>query len=394
MPEGHNHLLVILGGTFARRETWYKFKPGRENFAAALLRSLEQDGRSPLRQRNFVWGGENDHFARLRAASSLALFLNDEHRPARAGEPLFVHLVAHSHGGSVALASLDYLWNVNVINRDGPVRIEFDRATGRYRTVRTGQATQKGPIRVASLTLLGTPFFKARPRLPWSRPRYVYDVSPFLRGRLTHPDAPVTSATRVLNVYHGCGDEVVLGLYCAVHLPRLLENLTREAADARDEPLEDAITLASEMTALDRSSLPLRKTPRLGRSPLLDAAAPLRAAVERVLWACIRAVGRRYALARAFGLPATTVLASTVEVEREFHVPGLDVVVNRPLETDDTGELKLAWHSGALEGAREALDPELLLRDVEVRLLHGSIHDGPVVLAEVAANIRAAVAAS
>src|SRR5690349_1783859 len=113
---------LVIHGTFAREETWWR--PGTEaapSFADALESALVQRGlsgsvwsRGPegeFKPDDFAWSGRNRHRDRKQAAVAIARRLGDlaRLRGATASNPLRINFVAHSHGGNVALEVLRLL---------------------------------------------------------------------------------------------------------------------------------------------------------------------------------------------------------------------------------------------------------------------------------------------
>lgn len=90
----------------------------------------------------FVWCGSNSAVARERAALALVKFLGEEsaRRPA-------VHVVAHSHGGNVANDAVTRMGLPEVVRAASPV----------LRLIMRRQSA-----RIASVTTVGTPFFRSR----------------------------------------------------------------------------------------------------------------------------------------------------------------------------------------------------------------------------------------
>lgn len=110
---------LVLHGTFARDATWWRPGNGGEaTFADRLEDALHARGapgsvwqpviEAGVDPSTFSWSGENSHRARLRAAADLAAKLDSlaDHAGATSDAPLAVNIVAHSHGGNVALESL------------------------------------------------------------------------------------------------------------------------------------------------------------------------------------------------------------------------------------------------------------------------------------------------
>ncbi len=87
--------VVLIHGTFAKGAAWTR---PDSSFATALLDALGPTARL----RVFEWSGGNSHAARLNAGRELSDFIK-ECVVSKAGR--FV-LIAHSHGGNVALYAL------------------------------------------------------------------------------------------------------------------------------------------------------------------------------------------------------------------------------------------------------------------------------------------------
>ena len=139
---------IIVHGTFAAQAAWWRLGSG-ETFADRLEQALSAQGmagtvwdpilRAGLSYDDFSWSGENTHRARIAGGRKLARALDDlaGRLSATATSPLYVNLVAHSHGGNVALEAL--------------------RHVGRT-------------VRVRRLACLGTPLISFRPALRLVRP--------------------------------------------------------------------------------------------------------------------------------------------------------------------------------------------------------------------------------
>ncbi len=110
---------ILIHGTFARDATWTL---AGEPIAEAIGTAIPGHA-----IRRFIWSGGNSHLARLNAARQL----RDEIASLKAAGEQPVHLVGHSHGGTVALLAL----------RDPETQHAVDRAV-----------------------FLGTPFLHTRPR--------------------------------------------------------------------------------------------------------------------------------------------------------------------------------------------------------------------------------------
>ncbi len=92
---GTSLVITLVHGTFAAGAPWTQ--PD-----SALRRGWPATPERPVRFSVFDWSGGNSHRDRVKAAGELA-----EHLSALTAEPAAAHLViAHSHGGNVALAAL------------------------------------------------------------------------------------------------------------------------------------------------------------------------------------------------------------------------------------------------------------------------------------------------
>ncbi len=90
------YALVLVHGTFAARATWVESD-------SPLVQAIARRLGKPACVLSFRWSGRNSHVARLKAADSLkgALRqLSQAHRGVR------IYVIAHSHGGNVALYAL------------------------------------------------------------------------------------------------------------------------------------------------------------------------------------------------------------------------------------------------------------------------------------------------
>ncbi len=115
-------LVVVVHGTFAAQENWWKpGSPRDSTFADKLEAALARRGlvgtvwapaaEAGLDPDAFGWKGENRHGARVEGGRRLAGALAEAARRlgATAEDPLTVDLVAHSHGGNVVLEALGRL---------------------------------------------------------------------------------------------------------------------------------------------------------------------------------------------------------------------------------------------------------------------------------------------
>lgn len=139
---------IIVHGTFAAQAEWWRLGTG-QTFADRLEQALSEHGmmgtvwhpilHAGLSYDDFSWSGENTHQARRAAGLKLARSLDElaQCLAASPDDPLFVNMVAHSHGGNVALEAIRHL----------------------------GHA-----VRVRRLICLGTPLLSFRPALRLIRP--------------------------------------------------------------------------------------------------------------------------------------------------------------------------------------------------------------------------------
>src|SRR5215469_12366131 len=115
MPEPAKETVIIVHGTWAApdpvKRRWYEpvdGRPGGEPFTTKLDAALQERG-SPARcwahctQGNqiFHWSGDNSWIARTHAAVALADYVAKLRK-----EGWRCHIVAHSHGGNVAMEAL------------------------------------------------------------------------------------------------------------------------------------------------------------------------------------------------------------------------------------------------------------------------------------------------
>lgn len=110
---------LIIHGTFASAADWWKLGPDGGEFADKLESELAAHGMAGtvwqpaldagLSYDDFTWSGKNRHDDRVQGARKLANSI--ERLAASAGataaDPLEVNIVAHSHGGNVALEMLN-----------------------------------------------------------------------------------------------------------------------------------------------------------------------------------------------------------------------------------------------------------------------------------------------
>lgn len=88
--------IIAIHGTFAPEAEWTRN-------GASLHRMLEKLSESPIAWHSFAWSGKNSHAERERAAVELAGVVRSVTSDAAKGG---VYLLAHSHGGNVALMAL------------------------------------------------------------------------------------------------------------------------------------------------------------------------------------------------------------------------------------------------------------------------------------------------
>lgn len=104
---------ILIHGTFAGKRTgvtqWYEL--GREDngsFINRLEAALREKGvLEPITWHVFSWSGANTHRERLLAAETLYALIRDVLATSEGSELI---LLAHSHGGNVALKALELLW--------------------------------------------------------------------------------------------------------------------------------------------------------------------------------------------------------------------------------------------------------------------------------------------
>lgn len=93
------HAFTLVHGTFARGAAWTRND-------SALVHMLRHRFGQDISVRSFQWSGHNSHGARLTGGRDLAAFLHAH----QADHPQATHFViAHSHGGNVALYASDLL---------------------------------------------------------------------------------------------------------------------------------------------------------------------------------------------------------------------------------------------------------------------------------------------
>lgn len=115
------YIITLIHGTYAREAGW-------THKGSVFRRRLEEKLNTPLNFRRFEWSGGNSHTHRLHAGEELSEYLRTEFE----GAPQSRHVViAHSHGGNVALYAL----------QDDELRARID-----------------------GLVCLATPFVEVRPR--------------------------------------------------------------------------------------------------------------------------------------------------------------------------------------------------------------------------------------
>jgi hypothetical protein len=107
------HYVLVIHGTFSAIEVgkikWFQLdEHDPDNFCRQLNERLAQTplGRAVWRNpvQVFSWSGENGHAQRLRAAKDLCGVMTDL---VRRDPSARIHLVAHSHGGNVALKAIE-----------------------------------------------------------------------------------------------------------------------------------------------------------------------------------------------------------------------------------------------------------------------------------------------
>jgi hypothetical protein len=118
---GQPVVTLIVHGTYAAEELWWRLGTSSETFADRLERALAERGLSGsvwrgalaggLGYGDFSWTGANRDKDRRNGGKKLAASLEQLARQAGANpeKPLVVNLVAHSHGGNVVLDALPRL---------------------------------------------------------------------------------------------------------------------------------------------------------------------------------------------------------------------------------------------------------------------------------------------
>ena len=87
-------LVVIVPGTFGNSAFWPTVKPGHSSFASEVLDVLGSNSKVYP----FLWSAPNEHRARVQAAGNLSEIIDD-----KSAHFDRVCIVAHSHGGNIAL---------------------------------------------------------------------------------------------------------------------------------------------------------------------------------------------------------------------------------------------------------------------------------------------------
>ncbi len=142
---GVRDLTVIIHGTFAQEETWWRLGDGgKATFADGLEAALAKRGlegsvwrpalNCGLDYDSLSWSGDNHHKARVAGARKLSATLGrlaDKCRADGYGK-MRVNIVAHSHGGNVALEAMRWI---------------------------------KDNVEIGRVVLLGTPLLSVRPSL-------------------------------------------------------------------------------------------------------------------------------------------------------------------------------------------------------------------------------------
>ena len=129
---------ILIHGTFARVFPWYK--KGGSGYEA-LAQALTNSGHGKFILHSFLWSSYNSHPARLKAAEELKELLqqlstNTYHT---------IHIVTHSHGGTVALLAAQMI-------AEHPTSL-----TESYEGHRSENGSRNSPIRIHELFTLGMP---------------------------------------------------------------------------------------------------------------------------------------------------------------------------------------------------------------------------------------------
>ena len=128
--DGEEIVLTLVHGTWGRRSKWHL---KGSSFRKKLAVALHDKGFGAVRFRDFRWSGRNAVHDREQAARWLRRQTGVE---AASGNLPREFLIAHSHGGSVALQAM----------------------------VKEHEAAGSGPSRFAGLACMGTPFLVGTPR--------------------------------------------------------------------------------------------------------------------------------------------------------------------------------------------------------------------------------------
>jgi len=115
-------ITLVIHGTFASEATWWQLgSNGETTFADHLEEQLAEEGMegtvwrpaidAGMTYEDFAWSGENRHKDRVQGARKIARSLGElaKRLDATEDDKLEVNLVAHSHGGNVALEVLKEL---------------------------------------------------------------------------------------------------------------------------------------------------------------------------------------------------------------------------------------------------------------------------------------------
>ncbi len=176
--ERPEHVVVLIHGTFARSAAWTAAE-------STLSRSVvEKLGSQSTALRRLVWSGGNTLEARLRAANELRAVLAEQLDRWPTAQH---HLIAHSHGGNVALYALNDERYASLRRRsEGLADDEQREVAGALAPLRD---------RVSTVTCLATPFLQLSRRDLVGGPARFAILAPLplllvAYGVLDHLDAP------------------------------------------------------------------------------------------------------------------------------------------------------------------------------------------------------------
>ncbi len=376
--------VIVVAGTFDREGLWYVLKPNEGEFIHQLRARLSERSENEFRFHEFIWSGDNDHSARMEAAFMLASLvhqINTTEHPSK----FELHLVGHSHGGSVILSAINYLFKVNEITAEGAIKVFYNKHDNSYETLHTGYGQQKGSVIVKSITLMATPFFSTTSWLGNKRPVYM----PYTNlSELDSPLSPILKgSTSLLNIFYENADEAFAGLYLASQLDNVVDRVLGKQGSGGDAVQRDLTQLegpilppAMSGTEYRRLQQPRKNTPMW----LIGLNSAIAGTANSLVVYILKRAAKFYATAKGYGIAPLSLLLSKVCVEQSISIEGLKCE-QLPLSPVTDGHIELAWNA---TDVNHVISGDAAIRNlIDVRWMHSHIYKENRVVSSIASHI-------